>query len=316
MSFSRPGGLVDRPLRGIAYMLLGIAAFSATDGLSKWMVMAAPIPQIVVLRNAFTLALILPVVARSGGLRVLATRRPWAHATRAALSVGSLVTFFEALRYLPLATCIAIGFVSPLFMTASSVVLLGERVDRHRWLAIAIGFAGVLIVAWPDAGGFATLAAGLMVVSSLCFALAMIAVRWLARTESEAAMLVYQNSGMLLAGLIGLPFVWTPPVMTDLAVIAAMAVTLVVGQVFTIRAFRSASVGVVAPFEYTELVWASIIGYVVWKETPAPHVWAGASIIVLSGLYMIWREAWAGRRAAMSAASPAPSAPASLGPGP
>jgi len=286
----------ERPLEGITYMLLGIAAFSATDGLSKWMVMAAPVFEIVAIRNSFTLLLILPAVIRAGGLSALATRRGWAHATRAGLSIVALLTFFEALRYLPLATCIAIGFASPLFMTVASVLLLREHVGPHRWTAIAAGFVGVVIIAWPDGGGFISWPAALMLLSSLCFALGMISVRWLARTESDVAMLVYQNAGMLTAGAIGLPFVWQPPTAVDLAVIGAMAVSLAIGQVFTIRAFRAASVGVVAPFEYTELLWTALIGYVVWNELPTAHVWAGAAVVVASGLYIIWREAVAARR--------------------
>lgn len=298
MSFPPPNTASDHPLRGITYMLLGIGAFSLTDGLAKWIVATAPILQIVAIRNGFTLLLILPAVFRAGGLRALATRRGWAHVTRAVLSVGALLTFFEALRYLPLATCIAIGFAAPLFMTVASVVMLREHVGVHRWAAIGVGFVGVLIIAWPDAGGFISWPAALMLLSSLCFALAMTSVRWLARTESDVAMLFYQNTGMLAAGLAGLPFVWQAPTAVDIGVMAAMAVTLAIGQVFTIRAFRAAPVGVVAPFEYTELLWTALIGYFVWHELPDPHVWAGAGIVVLSGLYIIWREALAARRRA------------------
>ncbi|HEX9466124.1 MAG TPA: DMT family transporter [Alphaproteobacteria bacterium] len=310
MSFPPPTAPSDRPLRGITYMLLGIGAFSLTDALAKWIVAAAPIPEVVAIRNGFTLLLILPAVIRAGGLRALATQRGGAHATRALLSVGALLTFFEALRQLPLATCIAIGFAAPLFMTVASVVMLREHVGVHRWAAIGVGFVGVLIIAWPDAGGFLSWPAVLMLLSSLCFALAMTSVRWLARTESDVAMLFYQNTGMLAAGLVGSPFVWQPPTAIEVGVMAAMAVALAIGQVFTIRAFREAPVGVVAPFEYTELLWAALIGYFVWNELPGSHVWAGAGIVVLSGLYIIWREALAARRRAAAAVPiPAASAP-------
>ncbi len=279
-------------------MILGVTAFSATDGLSKWMVMAAPILEIVAIRNALVLLMILPSLGRAGGVRALATRRGGAHALRALLSIGALLTFFGALRELPLATSIAISFASPLFMTVASVLLLGERVGWHRWLAVVAGFAGVVVIAWPGAAGMISWPAALMLLSSLFFALSMITVRWLARTETDIAMLFYQNAGMMLAGVVGLPFVWQMPTPMDLGVIAAMAVTLVVGQVFMIRAFRAAPVAVVAPFEYLELLWASLIGYVVWSEEPAAHVWIGAAIVVASGLYITWREARASRLAA------------------
>jgi drug/metabolite transporter (DMT)-like permease len=291
-------------------MVLGVTAFSATDGLSKWMVMAAPILEIVAIRNALVLLLILPALRRAGGVRALATRRGWAHALRAALSIGALLTFFAALRELPLATSIAISFASPLFMTVASVVLLGERVGWHRWLAVSVGFVGVLVIAWPRTGGMISWPAALMVLSSLFFALSMITVRWLARTESDIAMLFYQNVGMMLAGVAGLPFVWLTPSPVDLSVIAGMAVTLVIGQVFMIRAFRAAPVAVVAPFEYLELLWASLIGYVVWNEEPAAHVWIGAAVVIVSGLYITWREARI-RRSAAAPQSAAASAMAS-----
>jgi len=298
MTFAAESGVNERSLRGIAYMVLGVTAFSATDGLSKWMVMAAPMLEIVAIRNALVLLMILPSLGRSGGLRALATRRAGAHALRAGLSIGALLTFFAALRELPLATSIAISFASPLFMTVGSVLLLGERVGWHRWLAVVVGFAGVVVIAWPDAGGMISWPAALMVLSSLFFALSMITVRWLARTETDIAMLFYQNAGMMLAGVAGLPFVWQAPTPAGLGVIAAMAVTLVIGQVFMIRAFRAAPVAVVAPFEYLELLWASLIGYAVWSEEPAEHVWIGAAIVVASGLYITWREARASRLAA------------------
>jgi drug/metabolite transporter (DMT)-like permease len=291
-------GVNEHPVRGITYMLLGVTAFSATDGLSKWMVMAAPILEIVAIRNTMTLLMILPAVGHAGGLKALATRRGGAHALRAALSIGALLTFFTALRELPLATSIAITFVSPLFMTVASVVLLGERVGWHRWGAVVVGFAGVLVIAWPRAGGMISWPAAVMLLSSLFFALSMTTVRWLARTETDVAMLFYQNAGMMPAGVAGLPFVWRAPRAVDLAVIAGMAATLVIGQVFMIRAFRAAPVAVVAPFEYVELLWASLIGYVVWSELPASHVWIGAAIVVASGLYVMWREARASRRTA------------------
>src|SRR4051794_29568162 len=103
----------DRPFHGIVYMLAGIAFFGATDGLSKWMVAALPVLQIIALRNFCVLGFIAPAVIRGGGLRALATRRPWGHAARAGCGAVSLTTFFYALLHLPLATCVAIGFVSP-----------------------------------------------------------------------------------------------------------------------------------------------------------------------------------------------------------
>ncbi|MGQ0663380.1 MAG: DMT family transporter [Pseudomonadota bacterium] len=280
---------VDRPLRGVAYMLVGVASMSAMDALIKWAVAALPIMEIVALRAAFAMALLAPVMGWAGGRAALATRRPLAHGLRALVSLAAILCFFEALRRLPLATAIAIGFAAPLFMTALSVPLLGERVGIHRWTAVAAGFVGVLVIARPGTGVF-SLAAMLAIAASLFFAVSMIAVRWLARTETDAAMVFYQNLGILVGSAAYLPVVWVPVAALEVAVMATMAVALVLGQVFTVKALRVAAVGLVAPFQYTELIWAALLGFAFWGEVPEANVWVGAAVVVLSGLYTIWRE--------------------------
>ncbi len=280
----------DRPGLGITYMLLGMLFFSAMDGVAKWIVVVFPLMQVLALRNGMNLVLISPIVYRAGGWRSLRTGRPWAHGMRVLLSLGALTCYFEALRHLPLATCVALAFASPLFMTLFSVVLLKEKVGWHRWGAIAVGFIGVLVIVQPETDQLATLAAGLAILSSVFFALNMTTVRWLARHETEAAILFHQNLGVALICGAALPFVWVTPTPLEWLGIAAMAVTMTGGQILTVKAFRIAPVGVVAPFEYVELIGASLIGYLVWKEIPADHVWLGAGIIIASGLYMIWRE--------------------------
>jgi drug/metabolite transporter (DMT)-like permease len=291
-------GLTDNPLRGIAFALAGVIALSVMDGIAKWLVVTLSVFQLLAIRSAFNLFLLSPMVRQAGGGPALRTRSHGWHALRVLVSVAALICFFEALRHLPLATCIAIGFAAPLFMAVLSVVLLGERVGPHRWAAIVTGFLGVLVIVPPDADGLLSWAGGLMVVSSLLFGLSQVLVRRLARHETDAAILVYQNAGMLAVGVLGLPFVWVPISALELAGIAAMSVVLTIGQVCTVKAFRAAPVGVVAPFHYTELIWATLIGYVFWAEFPEPHVWAGAAIVVAAGLYMIWREAAASKVAA------------------
>lgn len=290
-------GTSDNPVRGIGFALAGVIALSGMDGIAKWLVVTLSVFQLLAIRSAFNLVLLSPVVRRAGGWAALRTRSHSWHMLRVVVSVGALICFFEALRHLPLATCIAIGFAAPLFMTVISVFLLGERVGAHRWAAVVTGFLGVLVIVPPDTAGLLSWAGGLMAISSLLFGLSQVLVRRLTRHETDAVILVYQNAGMLVAGVLGLPFVWTPITALELAGIAAMSGILTVGQLLTVKAFRAAPVGVVAPFQYTELIWATLIGYVFWAEFPEPHVWAGAAVVVLAGLYMIWREAAAGKSA-------------------
>ncbi len=209
---------------------------------------------------------------------------------RVLLGLVAFVCFFESLRDLPLATAIAIGFAAPLFMTACSTFLLGERVGVHRWSAVVIGFVGVLVITRPDSGDMISWPALLAVIASLFFGLSQITVRWLTRTETDASMLVYQNLGMTLAGICALPFVWVTPSWEILGLIVISAGALFVGQIFSIRAFRHAPVAVVAPFQYTELLGATIFGYLIWGDFPNSHVWLGAAIVVGSGIYITLRE--------------------------
>lgn len=283
------GTLQDRPFVGIAYMLAAFVTVAIGDSLAKLLITDLPIAQFLLLRSTAVLLLLTPFFLRQGGLVVFHTRRLDLHAWRCVLNGVSLVLFFIALRQLELATLFAIGFVGPLFMTAISVPLLGEKVGIHRWAAIAVGLAGALVIIQPGADGFQAMA--LLAVASTClWSASMVIVRKLSATDGDATLLAYINTSLLLMGVVGAPFVWQPVTAAQLGFIACLAVTLVIGQWLMLRAFRSAPVGVVAPFQYSGIVWAALIGWWVWDEFPALNVWIGATILIASGLYVMWRE--------------------------
>jgi drug/metabolite transporter (DMT)-like permease len=285
-------GRSNRPLAGIAWMVGGMFMLSVMDTLSKHAVEHLSTPVLVAIRSAMVLLLVLPWVARAGGLAALRTRRPLAHLMRGILSVCSLITFFESLRLLPLATVVAICFAAPLFMTLMSVVLLREQVGWQRWTALAAGFAGVSVIIGPQAmDGELGRGAWMALAAALFYAASTTSVRWLAATESDLSMIVSQNLCMLVAGLVGLAFVpLEPPGVRMGLVIFASAALLLLGQRMTFRALRLAPVGAVAPFHYTDLVWATLFGWLFWREWPAAHVWWGAALVVGAGLYAIWQE--------------------------
>lgn len=299
MGTATPSGLLSanrhNPLAGIFWMVLASALLSGMDAIAKWMVAALPVLQILSIRSLLVLVLLSPLVHRQGGLATFQTTRPGLHLLRAGIIVATIICFFESLRFLPLATVIAIGFAAPLFMTALSVVVLGERVGLHRWSAVAVGFVGVLLIVQPGGAAMVSLPALLALAAALLFAVSLVTLRLLARTESDSTLMVYPNLGIFLAGTVGLPFVWQPPTAIDLGLILAMAATLVLGQFAQLRAFRAAPVAVVAPFQYTELIWATLLGWAIWAEFPAAHVWAGAAVVIASGLYILWREVRAKR---------------------
>ena len=285
-------GRSNRPLAGIAWMVGGMFMLSVMDTLSKHAVEHLSTPVLVAIRSAMVLLLLLPWVARAGGLAALRTRRPLAHLVRGGLSVCSLIAFFESLRLLPLATVIAICFAAPLFMAAMSVVLLRERVGWRRWVALTAGFVGVGVIVGPDAlDGEMGPGAWYALTAALFYAAATTSVRWLADTESDLSMIVSQNLCMLAAGLVGLAFVPREvPGASLWLVIFACAALLLLGQRMTFRALRLAPVGAVAPFHYTELLWATLLGWLFWREWPPSNVWWGAALVVGAGLYAIWQE--------------------------
>jgi len=281
----------DHPLQGIAWMVAGVFLLAVMDALSKHAVSQLSIPVLIAARSAMVLVLLLPWVLRSGGWSALRTRRPGAQLLRGLLAVCSMLAFFESLRLLPLATVIAISFAAPLFMTLLSVPVLQERVGPHRWGALLAGFVGVGLIVGPQAmDGELGLGAWLALAASLFYAASMTCVRWLSSTESDLSMMVWQNLTMGLAGAVGLFFVPLEVAPGMWPIMALMAVLVLLGQRCTFRALRLAPVGVVAPFHYSELLWAATFGWVFWREWPGAHVWWGALFVVGAGLYTLWRE--------------------------
>ncbi|MBI3505613.1 MAG: DMT family transporter, partial [Proteobacteria bacterium] len=253
-------------------------------------------------RSVLIVPALLAVIFATGQISSLRTRRPFAHALRGIISVGSMLCFIESLRLLPLATSIAISFAAPLIMTVFSVVLLKEHVGIHRWTAVGVGFAGVALIVGPEASdGIVSLGAGLSLASAILYALGLTTVRWLSSTESEMSMMLIQCVIQLVVGWVGLlllPGAFAPMSGDIWIAIVAISIFLIAGQFLTFRAFRLAPVGAVAPFHYTELVWATLIGWIFWNEWPPTNVWYGAAIVVAAGLYVIWRERVRARAAA------------------
>ena len=235
---------------------------------------------------------LLPVavfVWRGGGPRALETRKPAAHFLRAILVFAALFAFFSGLRRMPLAEAIAFAFTAPLFVTALSVPVLGEPVGRRRWAAVLVGFAGALVMVQPGTAGF-RLEALWILASALCFALAMLLTRRMARSETNVAMLAYSTLGAGLLGLPLMPFVWQTPAGGDIWLFVLIGLVGGTAAYFVIVAYRHAPAALVAPFEYTSLVWGAVLGWVLWREQPEPMVWLGAAVIMLSGLYITRRE--------------------------
>jgi drug/metabolite transporter (DMT)-like permease len=270
-------------------MLVGIAAFAVMDATIKWLTAGYPVPQVVALRSWFGLPLLFLLAMREGGLAALKTQRPLVHVGRYGLVMLLSLSFFWALSAMKLVDAITIAFAAPIIITALSVPLLHEAVGIRRWLAIGVGFCGVLIMLRPGTGVFQWAAIAAL-GSALVYALLMVTTRVFKSTESTAALMLYPQLGMSLSGILMVNFFWVTPTPLDLALFAFAGFFGSIGVMCLTHAFRLAPVAAIAPFEYTALLWATLLGFLVWGELPDTVTLAGASIVIVSGLYIIYRE--------------------------
>lgn len=277
-------------LQGILLMLAAMAALSVMDATMKQMAGHYPPLQVAALRGLVSLPFVIAWVwYRERGFRTLIQVRWRWHLARGLLAVLMLTSFIYAIGRMPLSEAYTLFFVAPLLITALSVPLLKEHVDWQRWLAIIVGFAGVLIVLRP---GFTAvgLSAVAVLVGATCYALNAISVRILGRTDSTAAMTFWFMALLALgAGVLAWPN-WQALQSGDAGWLIAMGITGALGQLFITEAFKRAPVSVVAPFEYSSLFWGVLLDLVIWGQLPGPIVFAGAAVIVGSGLYLLQRE--------------------------
>ncbi|WP_374444735.1 DMT family transporter [Stella sp.] len=276
--------------RGILYMVGAVFVFSILNAAIKWQVERYPVGEVVFIRCLFALIPSFVLVAVSGGLRVLRTRRLGWHVSRAMLQFVSMSCNFLAFSMMPLADAVAIGFASPIFLTALSVPLLGEKVGIYRWGAVAFGFLGVLIMVRPT-GDVLNSGALFALANALFGALLSIGIRRLSATEASATLVFYQAVTTFLISAASLPFfAWVPPTWTDFLAIGAIGVCSGIAQFWWAQAFRFTPAAILAPFSYLSMIWAVLMGYFVWGDVPTLPLIAGAAIVAMSGLFIAHRE--------------------------
>lgn len=278
------------PWRAASLMLVSVALFALMDAGLKLLSAHYPPFQVAALRGAASLPYVLVwALLTVGPVRLLQVRWPL-HLLRGVLGVLMMASFVYALRSLPLSTAYTVFFVAPLLITALSVPVLGERVGPRRWVAILVGFLGVLVVLRPTGEGVLTLAGLAVLLSALGYSVSAITVRVLARTDSTQAMVVWLMTSIALgAGLLALPH-WTPLRGEHFALIAGIGLAGALAQYCVTEAFRHGEASSIAPLEYTALVWGVALDFSLWRVLPDGMTWIGAVIIVLSGLYLLHRE--------------------------
>ncbi|MEH6718647.1 MAG: DMT family transporter [Aurantimonas endophytica] len=276
-------------LAGMAMMCVGVACLCVNDALAKALASNYSPLQILFLRNLIALPFAILIAAAMGGTAALRSHRPVTHLLRGLLWISAAFLFFSSLKYLALAEATALVFVAPLFITAISALFLRDPVGWRRWLAVLVGFAGVLIAVRPGAAAFQP-ASLLPIATALFYAALMISARWVDRRESVWTLLLYLTGAGALLSLLVVPFVWVPVQPEDYWLFAAIALFGTAGMTLMTQAFRLAPAVVVAPLDYTALVWATLIGWLFWNELPDSPVFVGAAVIVASGVFTIWRE--------------------------
>ena len=279
----------DRPLRGIALLLAATIFLGTSDVTSKYLSTTLPSIEIAWIRFLVFLLIMVPAIMPGSPLYAMRTGQRPLQLWRGVAVLGSSLLFISGLRFLPIAEASATSFVAPLLVTALSIPFLGEKVGLRRWIATAIGLAGVLIILRPGSSAF-HVAAFFPLVSASAWACALIMTRMMSGKEHATTTMAYSSivGFSIVTALV--PFVWVAPTWHDILFGVIIGIASTAGQWIVVLAFRYADASVLAPFSYTQLLWVSILGYFVFGEVPDVWTTTGAVIIVASGLYTAHRE--------------------------
>jgi drug/metabolite transporter (DMT)-like permease len=281
---------VDDVLLGIAFMIAATVLFAGTAALAKWMAAIYPIGEVMFFRSFSSLAVCAAVVLPFTGFSVFATKRPRDHLARGISQSISQTLTVLAVSMMPLAGAIAINFSAPLWSALLSVLWLKERAGPARWMALLTGFVGVLIVTHPGADSL-QIGALFALGNAIMYGSVTVAVRGMTATESTSTLLMWQMVTMAVLHSLLLLFGFRLPTPLDAAMLILSGVANAAGQFFWTRALLLAPATAVSPFYYLMLVWALVIGYLIWGDVPTLGLLVGSSIVVASGLFLLWHEA-------------------------
>lgn len=300
--------LRSQSLLGLLCIIGGIAVFSIQDLILKHFSDIYPLAQAMTLRGLVAGVLLTLFTLRDGGLRTLVAPGWVGMMGRGWLMLASYAAYYLALASLPLSTTIALFFCAPLVITVLSVVALGERVSAWRWMAVLVGFGAVIHLARPT-DGFFSLAAALAILSGCCYAVSMVLARHMGARQTATAMAFWGNAVFLLVaiafgaiagsgqfdtssdptlGFLMRAWVWPAPL--DALLMSSCGVTAALGLVLLTQGYRVASANLLAPFEYTAMVWGVLWGWLFFADWPDAARWAGIATIIGAGLFVLWRE--------------------------
>lgn len=275
--------------KAILYLMVGIVAGVGLDLCGKWLLADYSLAQFVLLRSLIGGVILLALMGQFGGVAALRTHRFGWHVLRSLLATGAMFGFFYGLSKIPLVDALTFGFTAPLMATALSVPFLKERVGWRRWLAVTIGFLGVVIALRPGSG-LVSLPALTVIAAAFFYACLAITARSLTATENSFSLSLYVLMGPLVIAGFLIPGRWIPPSLTAWLGFGLAGLCSALAWLGIVNAYRRAPPAVLAPFEYTALVWGALAGYMIWDEVPDRYVLIGATVIVVSGLFVVYRE--------------------------
>ena len=273
---------------GFLYMLLSVCAFSVMDLIVKWSD-NYPLGQVIFFRGFFGLVLYYFVIPKERLKDFYVTKRPMLHFSRCFFGLMALLSIFTALRNLPLATVVSISFAAPIFTTIFSIFFLSEKVGYFRWLAVLVGFVGIIIISEP---GLSSL--NVYYVFPVIFVLGMsyvaISIRQLSSTEPVWLISLYFSAAITLAGLFTIPYGWLMPNLNDLILLSFIGIFGGVANLWLSQSYKFSEVSLVTPLKYLALVFAIIFGYLIWDEIPTIKTLVGATLVIVSSIIIFRRE--------------------------
>ncbi len=277
-------------MRGIGLMILGIGLLCTMDAMAKLLMKnGMPAVQLLALRSVLIIPLILLIFSCQGNLAALKPTRPLLHMSRGIIGFLAPLCFFLGITFLPLTDAVTVSFSSIFMIALLSIVFLGEKVGPHRWASIVAGFIGVVIVIGPQGGGKFS-GYFLILVGSAAYAVMFISGRYLSSTESVASLVFSFNLSVGVISLILLPWYWQPQTLAQYGMLAGLSLVAVSGHFLMTSAFSNTEASLLAPFEYTAVLWALTFDLLIWHVVPSLTTSIGAAIIVSSGLYIVYRE--------------------------
>jgi S-adenosylmethionine uptake transporter len=294
-AFQRLGTMPAGATGGIAMMLLGVLLFAVNDTLGKWLVGGYAVGQLLLVRSIAGLCVMAPFIRRTSPYAFLQPARPGLQLVRVLFSTLETSLFFWALTELPLAEVMTYYMAGPIYVTALSPFLLGERVGWRRWTAVAVGFGGVVLALHPspDSLSFGAVCA---LAGSFSYACFMVATRKLAGTPGTVLMTAQLLAALLFGGALVLYQGWTPPEAFDLVLMLCLGFGSLAGNLCVNQALRIAPASAVVPYQYTLILWGMLFGYLFFDEVIGPLTLAGAAIIIAAGLFIFLREQQLRRR--------------------